>query len=699
MNRSSFGQAHGCVLPFRKKLAVAVSLATASLSPLAVAQQAAELDVLQVEGNWIGNPTEEEVKVYPGSRSVIESEQLQESGALNIEDAIRSAPGVQILDETGTGILPNIGLRGLNPLRSERLQMLVDGYPIAIGPYSNVGVSLFPVTLPSVDTVDIVRGGAAVRYGPNNVGGVMNFLTKPIPGQTEQTLQQRLTIAEDTGNIYSDTYYRIGGFVNDDLALQFQANVQRGDGFRDHSDTDVDNVIVSAEYFIDDRNELAASLQYYDVDAELPGGLSPSAYEQNRTQSQRPHDAYDADMVRGTLGWTFRPNDDVEFEWRNFAHRADRTFFFGQDLTSGGHWADPEADASHVADSPRVFHVWGTEPRLTVREGIHTLTFGARFVSEEVDFDVNREELATGTYGTVREWDLETDALALYLSDTLGLLDGRLEITPGLRYEDVEMDFEDQLSGSRSSNDADELLPGLTVGLQATDAVFLFANAQKSLVPVQIAQATKAGDVANETAWNYELGARWQPVPALATSATLFRIDYEDQIVHNRTTDRFENVGETRHEGIELEADWQATERLALGLGYTYLDTKQLSGDNKGNDLPNAPHHHLSAEARYQLQQWTANLNLNYVSDSFSDAANTEDEDAIGSAGKLPSYTLVNARIGRDIAVGSGNNLNLGLAATNLTDEDYYFRGADVSPVGRVPAPGRAFILEGRLDF
>ncbi|MFC6670410.1 TonB-dependent receptor family protein [Marinobacterium aestuariivivens] len=699
MNPSSFGQAPARTLPFRNKLVVAVSLATASLSPLALAQQAAELETLQVEGDWIGNPTGEEVKVYPGSRTLIESQQLQESGALNLEDAIRSAPGVQILDETGTGILPNIGLRGLNPLRSERLQMLVDGYPIAIGPYSNVGVSLFPVTLPSVDTIDIVRGGAAVHYGPNNVGGVMNFHTKPIPGQTEQTLQQRLTIAEETGNVFSDTYYRIGGFVNDDLALQFQANIQRGDGFRDHSDTEVDNFIVDAEYFIDERNELDASLQYYDVDAELPGALSPNAYEQDRTQSQRPLDGYEADMVRGTLGWTFRPTDDVEFEWRNFAHRADRTFFFGQDLVSGGHWADPDADASHVADSPRIFNVWGTEPRLTVREGIHTLTLGARYISEEVDFDVNREELSSGSYARVREWDSETDAVALYASDTLSLLDGRLEITPGIRFEDVEMNFRDALNDSRSTNSPDKWLPGLTVGLQATGDIFLFANAQKSLVPVQIAQIARGEAVANETAWNYELGARWQATPALATTATLYQIDYKDQIQFNKAASRFENLGDTRHEGIELEADWQAGEQLEFGLGYTYLDTEQRSGDNGGNELPNAPQHRFSAEARYRLQQWSANLNVNYVSDSFSDAANTDDETANGSAGKLPSYTLVNARIGRDIAVGSGDNLNLGLAATNLLDEDYYFRGADVSPVGRVPAPGRAFIVEARLDF
>ena len=49
--------------------------------------------------------------------------------------------------------------------------------------------------------------------------------------------------------------------------------------------------------------------------------------------------------------------------------------------------------------------------------------------------------------------------------------------------------------------------------------------------------------------------------------------------------------------------------------------------------------------------------------------------------------------------VVGGNNLEIAVAVNNLLDEEYYFRGVDVSPVGRLPAPGRSFILEGSLDF
>ncbi|HIC47184.1 MAG TPA: TonB-dependent siderophore receptor [Methylophaga aminisulfidivorans] len=680
----------------KKKLLVL--MASAWLTPAIAADKPAELDALVVNSDWLGETTEQSVKTYPGSREVLTQEELHETGALNIEDALRRVNGVQVLDETGTGILPNIGIRGLNPLRSERLQMLVDGYPIGIGPYTNVGVSLFPVTLPSIEAVDIVRGGAAVHYGPNNVGGVLNLVTKPISRDFEQSIRERITVAEDTGNAYYDTYYRASGFVTDDLGLQLQVNLQDGEGFRESSDTDVQNIILDAQYFVNDKNELDIQLQYYNVDAELPGSLSPSAYRADRTDSQRPYDAYDADMLRGTLTWTYNPNNDVEFQWRNFAHKADRTFFFGQDLTSGGHWADPAGTASHVADSPRIFYVYGTEPRITVKHDNHTLMAGARFVKEQVSFDVNRLELATNNYSEVRNWNFDTEAYAFYVSDSISLLDDRLTVTPGVRYEDVRTDFEDRISNTKDENDTDKFLPGLTVGLQATDAVFLFANAQRSLVPVQTAQVTREGEVANELAWNYEIGSRVALNPNLSVSGTLFRIDYEDQVQFNRTISQYENLGETRHEGVELTADWQATPQLAVGLGYTYLDTEQLNGENKGNELANAPEHHLSAYVDYRVGPWKANLNALHVSESFSDAANTDMETTNGSAGELPAYTLLNTRLSREFNVG-GNNLEIALAVNNLLDEEYYFRGVDVSPVGRLPAPGRSFILEGSLDF
>lgn len=657
------------------------------------------LEPLVIRGEWLGTASDADVFVYPGSRNTISAEALQEHGALHLEDALRTTPGLHIMDETGTGILPNIGVRGLNPLRSERVQFLVDGYPIAIGPYTNVGISLFPVTLASIESVDIVRGGAAVHYGPNNVGGVLNMHSKAIPRETRQTLSQKLTLAEESGHLFKDTYYRIGGAVNEALALQFQANIQRGEGARAHAKTDVNNVIFAADYRFNAQNNLRAQLQYYDVDAELPGALSPAAYAEDRNQSQRPYDAYKADMLRGTLTWTVTHQDNIELQWRNFAHTADRTFYFGQRLGSGDHWADPALPSTHLADSPRLFKVFGTEPRLSFRQGQHQIILGARYLYEEVDFDVNRAQFATEAYANVRDWHFETDAFAFYVSDTLELLNQRLAITPGIRYEKVTTDYADGRSTNTTKNSVDQWLPGLTLGFQARDDLFLFANAQRSLVPVQTAQVTREGEVANESAWNYELGARLDFSDHMMAEITLFRIDYDDLIQFDRPSNRYQNLGKASSQGVEITGDWQLNTQFDLNLSYSYLDTEQQSGATAGNRLPNAPEQKIAAKARYSSGTWHSSLTAQYVSSSFSDAANTVTETVTGSAGKLPSYTLINAHLGKTVPLGAQRELTLGLSINNLLDDDYYFRGVDVSPVGRLPAPGRSFMVEARLNF
>jgi Fe(3+) dicitrate transport protein len=57
----------------------------------------------------------------------------------------------------------------------------MDGIPVPFAPYGQPQLSLAPVSLGNMDAVDVVRGAGAVRYGPQNVGGVVNFVTRAIP--------------------------------------------------------------------------------------------------------------------------------------------------------------------------------------------------------------------------------------------------------------------------------------------------------------------------------------------------------------------------------------------------------------------------------------------------------------------------------------------------------------------------------------
>ncbi|HEF4762671.1 TPA: TonB-dependent siderophore receptor [Pseudomonas putida] len=649
-----------------------------------------------IRGDVLGGATDPEILTYAGSRSMVKEADLHKASVRGVDDALQRVPSVKIFDETGTGALPQISVRGLYESRSGRVQALSDGIPLALAPYGQTGLSLFPVTLATVDRIDVVRGGAAVQYGPNNVGGVINFISKPIPRQWETTLQERTTFNAGGHQLW-DTYLGTGGYLTENFGLQLDLNTINGDTAREHSDSDIQNYRLRGQWNIDDDRDLSFGVQRYKADMDLPGALSVKDYKDDPRQSTRPLDRFegDTDRVWGTytqqLG-AMGPFDSVEFSWTNFAHNSYRNFVVGLPFT-------PDATPVTKQDGPRDFKVWGSEPRLSMSidgdQLSQTWLLGARYVREDIDYKVNRQSLATGKTTPFRDWTFDDEAKAVYLSNAIGLLDNRLTITPGVRYENATMNYDDGITGFENENKSEEWLPGLTVGYQATNEWFVYANAQKSLRPPQVTQIVKEGDVGAELAWNYETGVRYTPWQGLRVDFGVYRIDFSDQIVYNATTDRFVNLGSTRHQGIETEVFWTppALPDLDLHASYAYLDAKQRNGQFKDNEVPYASRNQFNIDGRYHFaEHWTYSLDGLYVSSAYTDAANSGDEDATASVGKLPAYWVWNTAIEREFKL-QDSVLTASAGVSNLFNREYYFRGIDTSPWGRQPAPERSLTL------
>lgn len=652
------------------------------------------LPQVSVTADWLGPPTQASARKHPGARTVIGERQLTESGARSLEDALRQAPGLTVTDESGTGILPNIGVRGLNPLRSEQVLLLQDGIPMTLAPYGQTGASLFPLTLQSVQTIDVARGGVAVHYGPNNVGGVINFITRRIPRQASAAAHEMLTLSRG-GRLLSDSYFRAGGPVGDSLAVQVQADAIAGQGERAHARTSVQNLMLDAEWFPSGSTDVRAGIQRYVTRNDLPGALTPRAYTQDRDQSTRPLDRFDGDTTRAhvTVAHDFR--NGAELTWKNFGHRSTRVFQFGNATN-----ADTVSTLRQT--SPRDFVVWGTEP--SVQFGIggpvpQKIIVGARYMREEVDYKVDSTALLTGAYSVTRNWRFENDAYALYASDTLSFLDGRLKVTPGLRREDVRLVYRNKATAAQTRDATRDWLPGLDIGWQASGDLFVFANTHRSLRPVQFTQITFGGDLAAERARNHEAGVRWAVGKQVNLGLTAFRIDFDNKLEFVNATTGFRNLGGARHQGVELEAKWlpAAVRGLELGAGYTHVVTEQRSGAFAGKQLPYAPRNLLSLGSSYRTRDWSFDVNGRYQSSMFSDGANTEAENASGSVGRIPSYWLWNASVTRSFEL-SGRKMKAALTINNLFDRDYYFRGVDYSQ-GRMPQPGRAMMATVQVEM
>lgn len=702
------------MIGFSQQHRLGVAICLALLSGHAFADEggeqvkATDLDAIVVKGSVIGASKPEEVRTYAGSRKVISNAELTNGANRSLDDALQRVPGIKIFDETGTGVLPQIMLRGLYESRSGRAQALLDGIPLSLAPYGQTSLSLFPVTMSQIDRVDIVRGGAAVQYGPNNVGGVINFVSKPIPAKWTTLLGQKITGAGDGKYLY-DSVLSTGGYVSDNFGLQLDANRIKGEYFRDHSDTEVTNLRLRAEWWLAEDKVLKGDVQRYIADMDMAGALSVNDYLRDPRQATRPLDQFTGSTTRGSISYfqdlgAWGPFDQSQFSWTNFAQRSERNFVVGMRRSAAETWR-PDLPPQLRQNAPRSFKVYGSQPQINLHVASDHVdqawTAGVRAVREDIDFIVENTGLDNGAYTLVRDWRFEDRAWAAYVSNAISLRDIGLTITPGLRYERLDSTYFDRAKGTRIQNNVRNLLPGLTVAYQASERWNLYADAQRSLRAPQVTQIVFGNNVDSELAWNYEAGARYATGTGTHVDFGLYRIDFDDQILLDNTTRTFRNIGKTRHQGIEIEAAWAVpgVRGLSLNAGYAYLDSEQLSGAFRGKDVPYASRNQINVGATYVSGDTSLALTGYYYSKAFSDAANTVAENAVASVGQLPSYAVWNAQVSHSLIKRGDSTLKGSLAVNNLFDRQYWFRGIDTSPWGRQPAPGRTVSVGLEFTF
>ena len=119
----------------------------------------------------------ENVEAIPASVQVIDSEALSKMNAVTVDEAIRTATGLDVQGGEFPGDASKINMRGLTTgFQSERVLVLMDGRRLNDQYQGNTEFALLP--LDNVDRIEIVRGPASALYGSNAEGGVINIITK-----------------------------------------------------------------------------------------------------------------------------------------------------------------------------------------------------------------------------------------------------------------------------------------------------------------------------------------------------------------------------------------------------------------------------------------------------------------------------------------------------------------------------------------
>lgn len=680
------------------RCAGAAALALAAVPPASWAQDAATLDSIQVTGSWLGTGLQNSVKNFAGARTVADRADIADTGATSIGDVLRRIPGVQSSDNSGTAgsaISLNVGVRGLTGRYSPRSTILLDGIPLAVAPYGQPQLSFAPISLANIESVDVVRGGGAVRYGPQNVGGIINFTTRPVPSKRGFSGDATLRLnhyGEGGGNAQYSTY--LGSQLDNGLGLALLYSGMTGRGWREGSDERVNDLALKWRYELTPSSELYGKFAYYDVRSDTPGGLTVAQYNANPFQNTRPSDYWSGERKSVDVGYVNTLSDDQEFEIRAYYNDSTRSS------------ALINAARTQIGMQPRDYEVLGIEPRYTHRLRLasttHDVSVGYRYLSERGNDRVYNLAVATGLAGATTRNNNATDAHALYIDDRIAL--GAWRITPGLRFEHITSERDTPATGQAFDITNNKGLPSLNVAYLLTPAVTLFANYNTSYGPVQNLQLNSqsaTNPLKPEVAKTLEAGARWTQ-SASSAELTVFKMKFDNQIalLPGSSTD-FRNIGATDHEGIESAFEYAFDKGtvltgMAVYANFTYTRAIQKSGATAGKDVPFYSRITDTLGARYELGAWRFNLATTHQSKQYSDTANTEAEAANAGIGRIPGFRLWNLQANWKVPAAKGTEIALGI--NNLFDKRYYTRNVDGN-AGRMVGAPRMFFVQGRYAF
>ena len=112
----------------------------------------------------------------PAAVYVITSEQILRSGATNIADALRLAPGVEVGRYSSDSWA--VGIRGLENDFSKSVLVLIDGRNVYTPMLAGVYWDVQDMPLDDIDHIEVIRGPGGTIWGPNAANGVINIITK-----------------------------------------------------------------------------------------------------------------------------------------------------------------------------------------------------------------------------------------------------------------------------------------------------------------------------------------------------------------------------------------------------------------------------------------------------------------------------------------------------------------------------------------
>ena len=681
-------------------------------------------------------------KEIPGSVHYISPKELQKFNYNDVNRILRNVPGVNVQEEDGFGLRPNIGFRGTGVERSSKITVMEDGVLMAPAPYAAPAAYYFPIA-GRMQGVEIRKGSSQIKYGPYTTGGAINFVSTEIPDQFRGkiNLQGGSFDGRSLHANVGDSYKNFGF-----MAETFQVH---SDGFKE-----LDN---GANTGFDTRDYLIKFRVNTNPDAKIPQSLTFKAGHSTETSHETylglTQEDFDADPFRRYYG---SQEDVMETEQKQFllrhhaqlskvidvttsAYRTDfkrnwykldkvngvgissiledpNTYSAEYDIIAGANSAD---NALAVKANNRSYYSQGIETILGFNfnrgELRNDLELGIRLHKDQIDrfqwvdgYNMTNgimQLTSSGVPGTESNRIEEAKAIATYLQYTLDY--NKFRFIPGIRYEHITIDRMDygtndpERTGvdlSTRENTVDAVMPGIGIEYNYSPVSTWFLGVHKGFSPPGSKEGTKP-----EESVNYEFGYRMFK-NQLELQTVFFFNDYSNLLGSDLAAaggsgsgDQF-NGGEANVWGLEFEAHYNliASEyskfTVPIGLAYTLTNSEFQNsfesdfdgwGDvEEGDELPYIAKHQFALNIGVEHTKFNVNLSSKYVSRMRTEAGQGDLQDSFSTDSQFVVDLSTNYHM--------TNRISLFGSLNNLTDQVY---SVSRRPAGLRPGMPRSFML------
>ncbi|MDO4782962.1 MAG: TonB-dependent receptor [Capnocytophaga felis] len=678
-----------------------------------------------------------------GSAYYIAPAEIQKMGYTDINRMLKAVPGVNVYEEDGYGLRPNISLRGTKAERSEKITLMEDGILAAPAPYSAPAAYYFP-NATRMNAVEVLKGSSQVQYGPFTTGGAINMVSTPIPTK----LSGKMNTSYGTNHTFKGHF----NFGNSHKNFGYMVEYLRfqSDGFKKFADNQKAGILrndfitkIMAKTDKEEGVNHSFELKYGYADEnsdETYLGLSEADFKKTPflRYAGSQMDNITTKHTQWAATYLISISPRMKITSSAYYNTFHRNWYKINDVKAGITSAEKRSINAVLSD-PETNHLYfdiltgktdyngeGLIVRANNRSyysrGLQT-KFDYHFYINDIFMDVEAGLRYHGDAEDRFQWDdsyaIENGKMKLFLPAIHGTQANRitsatalatyllskltyrgLTVSAGLRYEDIHLHKKDftkndvRRSGKirrEVSNPARVFIPSLGLHYRIVPAWSVFSGIHKGFSPPSAGMDQKP-----ESSINIELGTRLS-VGQLTAEAIFFHNKYSNMLGSDLaaaggsgTLEQFD-VGEALVKGAEAMLQFQPIPkgyklRLPLQFSYTYTDTEMLNSfeENTWGRVfvgDEIPYiNKHSFNAGFGVEYKGFELNIGVRYNG--DMRTTPGQGVLAERNKVPAHTIIDASAKARI----NKYLTLTVNAVNITNKTYL--------VSRHPAglrPGHPF--------